>query len=100
MVVGVAYGSDVPKVEKILVEAASKCKNVLKEVGKVPVVRFTNFGDSALEFKVFVWVDDFMNQWKVAHEIREEVNKRFAEEGIRHPYPHRTIYIKEMPKPK
>lgn len=100
VVVGVAYGSDVPKVERILVEAARNCKNVLTDEDKVPVARFTNFGDSALEFKVFFWVDDFMNQWKAAHEIREEVNKRFAEEGIDIPYPHRTIYIKEMPKTK
>ena len=98
--VGVAYGSDVAKVEKILVEAARKPKNVLTDEGKEPVARFANFGESALEFKVYFWVDDFMNQWRVAHEIREEVNKRFAEEGIEIPYPHRTIYVKEMPKTK
>lgn len=98
--VGVAYGSDVAKVEKILVEAARKSKNVLTDEGKEPVARFANFGESALEFKVYFWVDDFMNQWRVAHEIREEINKRFTEEGIEIPYPHRTIYVKEMPKSK
>jgi small-conductance mechanosensitive channel len=100
VVVGIAYGSDVKKVEKILLEAANKHENVLKEVGKVPVVRFTNFGESALEFKVIVWVDHFMNQWKVAHDLRMDIHKRFAEEGIETPFPQRTIYIKEMPKQK
>lgn len=98
VVVGVAYGSDVAKVESIMLEAARKQSNVVLEKGKEPVVRFTNFGESALEFKVFVWVDDFMNKWRVAHDIRKEINKRFSEEGIDIPFPQRTIYVKEMPK--
>jgi len=67
-------------------------------LGKDPVVRFSNFADSALEFKLIVWVDNFMNQWRVAHELRKELSKRFAKEGIEIPFPQRTIYIKEMPK--
>jgi len=98
--VGVAYGSDLKKVEEILVDVARRTKNVLNDPGKEPVARFVNFGESALEFKVIFWVDDFMNQWRVAHDIREEVNRRFSEAGIEIPYPHRTIYIKEMPKAK
>jgi small-conductance mechanosensitive channel len=98
VVVGVAYGSDVAKVERIMLEAARAQSNIVLEGGKEPVVRFTNFGESALEFKVFVWVDDFMNKWRVAHDIRKEINKRFSEEGIDIPFPQRTIYVKEMPK--
>ncbi len=98
VVVGVAYGSDVAKVERIMLEAARMQSNIVLEKEKEPVVRFTNFGESALEFKVFVWVDDFMNKWRVAHDIRKEINKRFSEEGIDIPFPQRTIYVKEMPK--
>lgn len=96
--VGVAYGSDASKVEQVLLDVARAHPNVIKELGKDPVVRFSNFADSALEFKLIVWVDNFMNQWRVAHELRKELSKRFAKEGIEIPFPQRTIYIKEMPK--
>lgn len=96
--VGVAYGSDIEKVEKIILEVASAHPNVLKETGKAPVVRFLKFGDSSLDFGVYVWVDNFMNKWRVAHDIRKQLYVRFAEEGIEIPFPQRTIYVKEMPK--
>lgn len=98
--VGVAYGSDVDEVQRIMLEAAMKHPNILKGGDKDPVVRFNNFGDSALEFKIFFWVDDFMNQWKAAHDLRVEYSKRFPEAGIEIPFPARTLYIKEMPKQK
>jgi small-conductance mechanosensitive channel len=96
--VGVAYGSDVEKVERIMIEVATAHPNVLNQMGKVPVVRFLKFGDSSLEFGVYVWIDNFMNRWRVAHELRKQLYQRFAEEGIEIPFPQRTVYIKEMPK--
>lgn len=97
--VGVAYGSDIGKVEKILIELASNHPNVLKDTGKEPVVRFLKFGESSLDFGMYFWVDNFMNQWMVAHDLRKQVYQRFAEERIEIPFPQRTVYIKEMPKP-
>lgn len=96
--VGVAYGSDVEKVERTMIEVATAHPNVLNQTGKVPVVRFLKFGDSSLEFGVYVWIDNFMNRWRVAHELRKQLYQRFAEEGIEIPFPQRTVYIKEMPK--
>lgn len=96
--VSVAYGSDVEKVERILLEVAEKHPNVVNTKETVPVVRFTNFGDSALEFKLFFTVDNWINQWRAAHDMRKEIYRRFAEEGIEIPFPHRTVYVKEMPK--
>lgn len=96
--VGVAYGSDIEKVEKIMLEVATAHPNVIKETEKDPVVQFLKFGDSSLDFGVYVWVDNFMNKWRVAHELRKQIYDRFAQEGIEIPFPQRTIYIKEMPR--
>lgn len=96
--VGVAYGSDVDKVERIMLEVASAHPKVLKTTGKAPVVRFLKFGGSSLEFGVYVWIDNFMNRWAVAHDLRKQLYQRFAKEGIDIPFPQRTVYIKEMPK--
>jgi len=98
--VGVAYGTDIERVEKILLEIVRKHPKVLNETGKEPVARFLKFGESSLEFSAYFWIDNFMNKWLVAHEIRKQVYVRFAEEGIEIPFPQRTIYIKEMPKQK
>jgi small-conductance mechanosensitive channel len=95
VVVGVAYGTDAGKVEKIMMDVAKAHPNVLRVPGKEPVVRFTNFGDSSLEFKLFVWVDHFMNQWVVAHDLRKSIKKRFEDEGIEIPFPQRTVHIVE-----
>lgn len=93
--VNVVHGTDIDKVEEILTEAASSNKDVLEEEGREPAVRLSNFGESALEFKLFVWVPNFMMKARVAHELRKEINRRFAEEGIEIAVPQRKIYLQE-----
>jgi MscS family membrane protein len=96
--VSAVYGTDVGKVEKIMMDLATKHKEVLKDPGKEPSVRFNAFGDSGMEFKLYFWVGDFMVKYRVAHELRKEIEKRFSEEKIEIAYPHRTVFIKESPK--
>ena len=81
-----------------MTEIAMNNKDVLKEAGKEPVVRFDAFGESALMFKLYFWVGDFQAKYRVAHELRKEIDKRFSAAGIEIPYPQRTIHIKESPK--
>ncbi|MEF8880161.1 MAG: mechanosensitive ion channel domain-containing protein [Candidatus Thermoplasmatota archaeon] len=97
--VGVAYGSDIQKVMKILYTATEKHPNVVKKEGYEPLVRFTEFGDSSLNFLIIFWVDDVMNQWRTASDIRNEIDKRFREEGITIPFPQRTVWLNQA-KPK
>lgn len=54
--VGVAYGSDVEKLKRLLLEMAAENPAVLKE--PAPPVRFLEFGDSALNFELAVWTID------------------------------------------
>jgi len=93
--VSVAVDSDIQKVERALMETANAHKDVIKETGKEPVVRLVNFGESSIDFKLFVWVGDFMLKWRVAHELRKEISKKFAEEGVEMAVPRRAITIKE-----
>jgi small-conductance mechanosensitive channel len=91
----VVHGSDIGKVEQVLTEVATDNPEVLEEEGREPAVRLSNFGESALEFKLFVWVPNFMMKYRVAHELRKEINKRFAEEGIEIAVPQRKVYLQE-----
>ena len=96
--VGVAYGSDLDKVKKILMEVAKDHKEVVNDTGFEPVVRFTNFGESSLNFILLVWIDDVMQQWAVLSDLHSEIDHRFREEHITIPFPQRTIWFNDMDK--
>ncbi|MFH1014881.1 MAG: mechanosensitive ion channel family protein [Nitrospirota bacterium] len=96
--IGVSYSSDPEKVEKILVEETKKA------VGEIPgllgepepFVRFIpGFGDSSLDFTLICQVREFVDQYLAQHELRKRIFKRFKEEGIEIPFPHRTVYLRE-----
>ena len=94
--VGVAYKEDVKKVREILLDIAEKEPLCLDE--PEPVVRFQNFGDSALEFLYAVWCvrEDYINLKK---KIMQDIKERFDEEGIEIPFPHRTLYTGSATEP-
>jgi small-conductance mechanosensitive channel len=98
--VGVAYGSDLEKVKKILMEVAQDHEKVVNETGFEPVVRFTNFGESSLNFILLVWIDDVMQQWGVLSDLHSEIDHRFRENHITIPFPQRTLWFNDMDKLK
>lgn len=96
--IGVSYSSDPDKVEKILVEEAKRA------VGEIPgllgepepFVRFIpGFGESSLDFTLICQVKEFVDQYLAQHELRKRIFRRFREEGIEIPFPHRTVYMRE-----
>ncbi len=90
--VGVAYGSPIDKVKEILLEAVTSNDEVVIDDGdKRPRVNFIDFGDSALQFRVRFFVKDVLEQWRVMTVVREHIDRRFREEGIRIPFPQRTL---------
>ncbi len=89
--IGVAYGSDVEKVKRILIEVAQKHPKVLKT--KKPDVLFLDFGDSALLFRLLFTINDSFSQLKIKSDLRYEIDKKFREENIQIPFPQRDIHI-------
>jgi small-conductance mechanosensitive channel len=96
--VDVAYGTDLKKVSKILLEISNKHQNVVKEKEFEPLVRITDFGDSGIEFTINIWIDEVMNQWVVLSDIRLEIDDRFKKEKITIPFPQRTLWINQNNK--
>lgn len=94
---GVAYKSDLDKVEKIAIEEAKAAVREVedKEPPEEPVVRFQNFGESSINFNVIISINNFQNQYIVKHNFIKRLHKRFNEEGIEIPFPTRTIYLKK-----
>ena len=88
--VGVAYGSDVKSVERLLYEIAEQHPRVLKN--PAPEVLFADFGDSALIFKLRVWtIIDYGVPAENA--IRFEIDRIFREKNITIPFPQRDLHL-------
>ncbi|MBP0903940.1 mechanosensitive ion channel family protein [Mariniflexile gromovii] len=93
--VGVAYGSDVQLVKKLLIQAAASIPIVLDKDDIA--VRFTNFGDSSLDFKVVFTIADSFNANAIRSDVRFEIDRLFRENNISIPFPQRDIHIIQKP---
>lgn len=89
--VGVAYGSDIDLVEKILLEMADNNSNVQREPS--PRVRFREFGDSALLFELLCWAKEPALRGLTAHELNSAIYRKFNETGIKIPFPQRDVHL-------
>ncbi|MBT8244158.1 MAG: mechanosensitive ion channel [Winogradskyella sp.] len=94
--IGVAYGSDVEMVKKLLIGVASKHEAILDN--PEPLVLFTNFGDSSLNFKLIFTLNDSFTAAIPKSDIRFEIDKAFRENNIIIPFPQRDIHIIEKKK--
>ena len=95
--VGVSYDSDLEFVEKITLEVADetvKTSNYSVRDFK-PLLRYYAFGDSSINFEVYLKSNEFINQFGLKHEFIKKLHNRYKEEGIEIPFPIRTVYMKK-----
>jgi len=90
---GVHYGSDLEKVERVACEVAAE---VMREVpgaaaGFAPFIRYHTFADSSINFSVILRAKEFADQFVLRHEFIKRIHRRFAAEGIVIPYPIRAL---------
>lgn len=90
--IGVAYGSDIDLVKKILIETSKKCAFVSKDFE--PVVRFRRFGDSSLNFELLCWIDKPGHRGKTIDFLNTQIYSLFNSHGIEIPFPQRTVHLK------
>jgi small-conductance mechanosensitive channel len=91
--VGVAYGTSPQTVMAVLTESAARHGLVLKT--PEPFATFDDFGDSALIFSLYFWVElgKGTNAMIVASDLRLMIEKRFTDAGIGVPYPQREMHL-------
>ncbi|MBO0803157.1 MAG: mechanosensitive ion channel family protein [Nocardiopsaceae bacterium] len=93
VVVGVAYDSDLERVEQVSIDVG---REVMREVdGAVPdfepFVRFTDFGDSSINFSVSLRAAEASKRGLVTHEFIKRLHRRYQAEEIDIPYPVITL---------
>ncbi len=91
---GVAYGSDLKKVEKATIDVARKIQKTVPGAAKTfePFIRYHTFGDSNINFTVILRVEKFVDKYLVIHEFIKALKERYDKEGIEISWPVRKIY--------
>jgi potassium-dependent mechanosensitive channel len=91
--VGVAYGNRPADVIRVLEDLVRNHDAALKT--PAPYVRFHGFGDSSLDFRVYVWVD-FDEGIAATSAILSAVYDALAEAGIEIPFPQRDLHLRSV----
>jgi len=93
--VGVAYGSNVDLVIKILVESAMEHPDIT-EKDHVDV-RLADFGKSSIDFQLLFFSRNIFRIEKVKSDIRKIINRKFIENNITIPFPQMDVHMNPRP---
>lgn len=93
--IGVAYGSEIPKVREALLKAATSIEKV--ESDPAPRVRFRTFGNSSLDFELLCWVAEPVLRGQVSDILNEAIYNEFNQQHIEIPFPQRDINLRQIP---
>lgn len=91
--VGVAYGTNVKEVKKILIEALNKLDCIYHEKGVRIILK--SFDDNCITLKILVWVN-VLTQYADDGIIMECIYDTLNEHNIEIPFPQREITIKNV----
>ncbi|MAG75724.1 MAG: mechanosensitive ion channel protein [Colwelliaceae bacterium] len=93
--VGVAYGSDCNAVKEIMLKVTNEQNETLTDKGREPQVFFQEFGDNALVFEVYFWINSQVEGGLrlVASNIRFALSNAFNENDIIVAFPQRDLHL-------
>ena len=91
--VGVAYGSDLKLLQRLLLEAAAEHPKALRDPS--PVVLFTEFGDNSLNFELGVWTQEMTAApIHFTSEMNFIIEQKLRENDIEIPFPQRDLHVR------
>ncbi|UCD08363.1 MAG: mechanosensitive ion channel family protein [Dehalococcoidales bacterium] len=98
---GVSYNANLPKVEKISLEVAGEVVQELDEADKTfePWFAYEEFGDSNINFWIWVRAKDRISSFRVKSEIIKRLKARLDKDGIVINYPARLLTFEDSEVP-
>ncbi|HYB99984.1 MAG TPA: mechanosensitive ion channel domain-containing protein [Candidatus Limnocylindrales bacterium] len=93
----VAYGTDTALVERLLLEAARQCADVLEEPRATAVC--VRFGDAGIDFELRVFVEGTDAVARVRHALHVEIERKLRLAGIEIASPQRDVRIRSVDSP-
>lgn len=92
--IGVAYGTDTQKAQRLMEDIARAQPEVLKD--PAPQAFFVSFGESSLDLRLLVWIGDYARKLVVTDRLNHAIDAAFKQAGIEIPFPQRVIYVREL----
>lgn len=89
-VFGIAYGDDLEKAKKIILDIAENDNRVLKD--PAPFARLSELADSSVNISARFWVKA-ADYWDVYFDTMEKVYAEFNNNGINIPFPQMDVHI-------
>lgn len=92
--VGVAYGSNLDLVKKLLIDLTSSFPEILKD--PKPFVILNEFGDNALDLKLAITLNNSFKAERLKSRVRFKIYEVFKAHKIDIPFPQRTVWINQV----
>jgi small-conductance mechanosensitive channel len=92
--VGVAYGTD-PEAVLELLEGVAEAHPAVLETPKAEAL-FLEFGDSALNFRLRVWIPRFEEGFTIRSQLGVAINAALRDARIQIPFPQRDLHVRSV----
>lgn len=89
---GIAYGDDVDKARKVLLDILTQDQRILDD--PAPFIKMSELADSSVNLATRVWVKT-PDYWPVYMENMEKVYNAFNKEGINFPFPQMDVHLQK-----
>jgi len=90
---GVSYGSDVDKVEEVVLNVLESVEE--RCIDPAPLVVFDKMDDFSLNYQAKIWIPSFSNQYEMRIRLTKMVYKALVDNDISIPFPTHTVYIEK-----
>ncbi len=91
LTVGLPYGVSPERLRRILMAAARQVEEIYQR--PTPTVTITNFGDSAIDYKIRYWMSNDERPDRILGQLSSRIWYRLKREGLSIPFPIRDVYI-------
>lgn len=92
--VGIAYGSDVHLAHRVMEDTLRAQPLVLDE--PPPKAYFMGFGDSSLDFKLYMYSRQLGDRFPIMHAVHQDILTALRDNGIEIPFPQRDLHLRSV----